>query len=68
MGRRKDLTSAEKQSIATNLKNGLSTLQISKMLKRDHRTIKKLLITFFTNENKTKERDSRTFLNETYDS
>ena len=41
MGRCKDLTATEKQIIVTRLKSGMSTLQISKMLKRDHRTVKK---------------------------
>lgn len=68
MGRCKDLTSAEEQIIATNLKNGLSNLQISKMLKRDHRTTKKAVTTFITNENETKEMDLSTFLNDTYGS
>ena len=41
MGRCKDLTTAEKPIIVTYLKYGMSTLQISKMLKRHHRTMKK---------------------------
>ena len=41
MGRCKYLTATETQIIVTRLKSGMSTLQISKMLKRDHRTVKK---------------------------
>lgn len=33
-GKFKDITSVEKQIIATNLKRGMTTLQMSKMLKR----------------------------------
>ena len=41
MERCEDLMTSEKQIIVTHLKSGMSTLQISKMIKRDHRTVQK---------------------------
>ena len=42
MGRCKDRTTTEKQFIiVTHLGSGMSTLQMVKVLKRDHRTVKK---------------------------
>ena len=48
----------EKQIIVTHLRSGMSTLQISKMLKRNFRTV----IRFFTNDNETKGKKFRIFL------
>ena len=41
MGRKKDITSKEKQDIVKLLSDGNTTLEIAKKLNRDHRTIKK---------------------------
>ena len=40
MGKRNDITDADKSTIVAMLSNGQSTLEISKFLGRDHRTIK----------------------------
>ena len=45
----------------------MSTLQISKMLKRDYRTAKKAANKILYKRNQTKGKDLRTFLIETYD-
>ena len=41
MGKNKDISSTEKAIITRRLGDGVSTLEISKLLLRDHRTIKK---------------------------
>ena len=41
MEKYKDLTTLEKQIIVTHLRSRMSTLQISKAVKRDFRTVKK---------------------------
>ena len=43
MGKCKDLTATEKQDIVKSRRDGMSTLQISKKIIRDYRTIKKAL-------------------------
>ena len=43
MGEKRDLTSNEKSFIVSELGKGKSTLEISKMLGRDHRTVKKFV-------------------------
>lgn len=40
MGQRRDLTDSEKSKIVKSLSEGCSTLEIAKVLGRDHRTIK----------------------------
>ena len=40
MGKKQDLTSSEKDETVRLLGKGISTLQIAKDVKRDHRTIK----------------------------
>ena len=67
MGRCKDLTATEKQIIVTRLKSGMSTLQISKMLKRDHRTVKKAADNILYKRKRNKGKDLRTFRIETCD-
>ncbi|KAJ1157544.1 hypothetical protein NDU88_010251 [Pleurodeles waltl] len=43
MGQKKDLTGSEKSKIVRYLAEGCSTLKIAKLLKRDHRTIKRFI-------------------------
>ena len=43
MGKEKNLATDEKQNITKLLSEGMSTLEISKELCRDHRTIKKIV-------------------------
>ncbi|KAJ1179529.1 hypothetical protein NDU88_004763 [Pleurodeles waltl] len=43
MGQKKDLTGSEKSKIVRYLAEGSSTLKIAKLLKRDHRTIKRFI-------------------------
>lgn len=43
MGKKKDLTASEKARIVQLLHDGSSSLEISKLLSRDHRTVKKLI-------------------------
>ncbi|KAK3512212.1 hypothetical protein QTP70_001115 [Hemibagrus guttatus] len=43
MGKKKDLSSAEKRDIVEYLGQGMKTLDISRKLKRDHRTIKRFV-------------------------
>ena len=43
MGKKQDLKDAEKGEIIKYLAMNLSTLKISKLLSRDHRTIKKFI-------------------------
>ena len=65
MGKCKDLTTVERQ-IVTHLKSGMSTLQISKMPKRNHRTVKKAADKILY-KTKTKGTNLRAFLIETCD-
>ena len=51
MGRKKDLLKAEKEQIVRELGNGRDTCEISKLLRRDHRTIQK-----FVNEGKSERK------------
>uniref|UniRef100_A0A3P9ASB2 ST8 alpha-N-acetyl-neuraminide alpha-2,8-sialyltransferase 6 n=1 Tax=Maylandia zebra TaxID=106582 RepID=A0A3P9ASB2_9CICH len=43
MGQKKDLTATEKSKIVRYLAEGCSSLKIAKLLKRDHRTIKRFI-------------------------
>ena len=43
MGRKSDLSETEKNSIVTQLEKGSTTLEIAKMINRDHRTVKKYI-------------------------
>uniref|UniRef100_A0A668TI68 Ubiquitin-like domain-containing protein n=2 Tax=Oreochromis aureus TaxID=47969 RepID=A0A668TI68_OREAU len=43
MGQKKDLTGSEKSKIVRYLAEGCSSLKIAKLLKRDHRTIKRFI-------------------------
>ena len=43
MGQKRDLTDAEKAKIVKSLSEGCSTLEISKILGRDHETIKRFV-------------------------
>ena len=43
MGKKKDLSAAEKSEIVQCLGQGMKTLDISRKLKRDHRTIKRFV-------------------------
>lgn len=43
MGKRKDLSAAEKRQIVQCLGQGVETLDISRKLKRDHRTVKRFV-------------------------
>ena len=43
MGKKKDLSAAEKQQIVQYLGQGITTLDISKRIARDHRTVKKFV-------------------------
>lgn len=43
MGQKRDLTGSEKSKIVRYLAEGCSTLKIAKLLKRDHRTIKRFI-------------------------
>ena len=43
MGRKRDLTDSEKSKIVKSLSEGCSTLEIAKILGRDHRTIKRFV-------------------------
>lgn len=43
MGQKRDLTSNEKSTIVSELGKGKTTIQISKILGRDHRTVKKFV-------------------------
>ncbi|KAI0980858.1 hypothetical protein GJ496_005070 [Pomphorhynchus laevis] len=44
MGKSKDKSDDEKYKIMIELSKGVSTLQISKIIKRDHRTVKQFLL------------------------
>ena len=52
MGKKRDLSEEEKAEIIKKLGKGVDTLQISKLLKRDHRTIQS-----FVNAGKNKRKD-----------
>ena len=43
MGKRKDLSTAEKREIVQRLGKGMKMLDISRKLKRDHRTVKRFV-------------------------
>lgn len=43
MGQKRDLTDSEKSKIEKSLSEGCSTLEIAKILGRDHRTIKRFV-------------------------
>lgn len=43
MGQKKDLTGSEKSKIVRYIAEGCSSLKIAKLLKRDHRTIKRFI-------------------------
>ena len=43
MGKKKDLSAAEKRQIVQYLGQGITTLDISKRIARDHRTVKKFV-------------------------
>lgn len=43
MGQKRDLATSEKSTIVSELGKGKTTLEISKILKRDHRTVKKFV-------------------------
>jgi len=43
MGQKRDLTDLEKSKIVKSLSEGCSTLEIAKILGRDHRTIKRFV-------------------------
>ena len=55
MGRGKDLTEDEKDVVNQMFEDGMSTLEISKELQRDHRTIKR----FLTENGKKRKRQDR---------
>ena len=52
MGRKTDLKTGEKQRIVELLRHGKNSLDISKLIHRDHRTVKK----FIENSNKVRGR------------
>ena len=59
MGPKRDLTSNEKSTIVSELGNGKTTIEISKILGRDHRTVKKFVqfpISVRSREDKGKSR------------
>ena len=67
MGRCKDRTTTEKQIIiVTHLRSGMSTLQMVKVLKRDHRTVKKAADNILYKRKRKKRKNLRIFLIETY--
>ena len=47
MGKKSDLPVQEKESITRELSKGSTTLEISKVLQRDHRTMKKCVASPF---------------------
>ena len=52
MGRKTDLKTGEKQRIVELLRHGKNSLDISKLIHRDHRTVKKII----ENSNKVRGR------------
>ena len=58
MGKKKDLNIKENQKFVSSLAKGESTLEISKMLQRDHRTVK-AAVKDVTKKRRTKGRGFR---------
>ena len=55
MGKQKDLTQEEKKNIVQRLAQGKKSIEISKQLCRDHRTVKR----FIANSNKARKRSDK---------
>ena len=55
MGKQKDLTEEEKRIIVRRLAQGKKSLDISKELRRDHRTVKR----FIANSNRVRKRSDK---------
>lgn len=59
MGKKKDLNIKENQKFVSSLAKGESTLEISKMLQRDHRTVKAAVKDVTKKRRRTKGRGFR---------
>ena len=63
----KNVKTTKKQIVVIHPESGMPTPQISKVLKRDHQTVKKAADKILYKQNETKGKNLRKLLIETYD-